>query len=194
MSAGFLCHDPRMAGERGELWVVERIEHAELPLWIAVSYASAEVEELMAVSFAQRREGLERYAEARGARLQMPTTGGSSCGSQAKIQLLEYLAGERRCFELHYNAVGTDFEQLAWQALGEIPYGETRSYGAQAHSMDRPGAQRAVGRANGKNPLPIVIPCHRVRAYDGSLGGFSGGLSAKRWLLALESAQGQLCS
>jgi methylated-DNA-[protein]-cysteine S-methyltransferase len=103
-------------------------------------------------------------------------------------QLAEYFSGVRHRFELPLAPRGTDFQQLVWQALRAIPYGQTRSYGEVARAIGRPGAVRAVGAANGRNPLPIVVPCHRVIGSDGSLTGFAGGLEAKTCLLELEGA------
>lgn len=103
-------------------------------------------------------------------------------------QLAEYFAGGRQNFSLPLRLTGSDFQQRVWQALRQIPFGEAISYGELARSLGRPGAARAVGGANGANPIPIVIPCHRVIASHGGLGGFSGGLDAKRWLLAHEGA------
>jgi methylated-DNA-[protein]-cysteine S-methyltransferase len=102
-------------------------------------------------------------------------------------QLGEYFAGERHEFELELDPQGTDFERAVWAQLLEIPYGETTSYGAVARAIGRPDRARAVGAANGRNPLPIVIPCHRVIGADGSLTGYGGGLDLKRRLLELES-------
>jgi methylated-DNA-[protein]-cysteine S-methyltransferase len=101
-------------------------------------------------------------------------------------QLAEYFAGKRRKFELPLAPRGTDFQRRVWRALTEIPYGKTISYGELARSIDKPSASRAVGLANGANPLPIIVPCHRVIGADGSLTGFGGGLPIKRKLLALE--------
>lgn len=104
----------------------------------------------------------------------------------AIAQLEEYFAGRRQSFHLPLAPEGTSFQRMVWQALIEIPYGETVSYGELARRIGRPQASRAVGLANGANPLPIVIPCHRVIGADGSLTGFGGGLDIKRKLLALE--------
>jgi methylated-DNA-[protein]-cysteine S-methyltransferase len=101
-------------------------------------------------------------------------------------QLAEYFAGHRKRFELELAPHGTPFQRRVWQALTEIPYGKVASYGEIAHRIGRPGAARAVGQANGANPIPIVIPCHRVIAADGTIGGFSSGLGLKRRLLDLE--------
>ena len=103
-------------------------------------------------------------------------------------QLAEYFAGRRRDFDLPLEPIGTDFQQRCWRALVEIPYGETRTYAAQAAAVGRPGAFRAVGRANHDNPIAVVIPCHRVVGSNGSLTGYAGGLDLKRRLLELEGA------
>ncbi len=101
-------------------------------------------------------------------------------------QLEEYLAGTRTSFDLTLRPAGTPFQQSVWKGLTDIPYGEVCGYGELARHIGNPGAARAVGQANGANPIPIIIPCHRVIAADGSIGGFSSGLSIKRRLLALE--------
>jgi methylated-DNA-[protein]-cysteine S-methyltransferase len=101
----------------------------------------------------------------------------------AEAQLAEYFAGARRTFDLDLDPAGTDFQMRAWSALRRIPYGQTISYGEQAAELGEPGAARAVGAANGRNPLSIVVPCHRVVAASGALTGFAGGLDTKAWLL-----------
>ncbi len=106
----------------------------------------------------------------------------------ASTQLREYFAGARRHFELALAPRGTPFQLAVWQALRAIPYGQTVSYGEIARRLGRPEAARAVGLANGANPLPILVPCHRVIGADGSLTGFGGGLPIKRALLQLEGA------
>ena len=103
-------------------------------------------------------------------------------------QLDEYFAGQRRHFDLLLHPLGTPFQLAVWQELRRIPYGSTISYGELARRIRKPQAMRAVGAANGRNPLPIVVPCHRVIGADGSLTGFGGGLPTKRCLLALEHA------
>ena len=108
---------------------------------------------------------------------------------RAKEQLLEYLAGERKKFDLPLAPHGTPFQQRVWNALQEIPWGETRSYKDIALAVDCPKGFRAVGMANRSNPLPIFIPCHRVIAADGSLGGYAGGLELKKALLTIEGMQ-----
>ena len=107
---------------------------------------------------------------------------------RAQAQLDEYFAGTRRSFDLPLAPQGTPFQREVWFALASIPYGCTASYAQQAAKVGRPTATRAVGAANGRNPLPIVLPCHRVIGADGSLTGFGGGLPAKRFLLQLEGA------
>ncbi len=106
----------------------------------------------------------------------------------ARTQLYQYFAGERQHFELPLHPIGTPFQLAVWQELGRIPYGVTISYGELARRIGKPQAMRAVGAANGRNPLPIVLPCHRVIGADGSLTGFGGGLPIKRQLLNLEQA------
>ena len=103
-------------------------------------------------------------------------------------ELAEYFAGKRREFSLPVEPLGTDFQCAVWRAIAEIPYGVTATYSEIARSAGRPSAVRAAGTATGANPVPILIPCHRVIAAHGKLGGFSGGLDAKRRLLALEKA------
>lgn len=107
--------------------------------------------------------------------------------ARAREELLQYAAGRRRTFEVPFVLSGSEWQKAVWRALSEIPFGETRSYGEIAASVGRPGAARAVGRANATNRLPLVVPCHRVIAADGSLGGFSGGLHLKERLLRHES-------
>jgi methylated-DNA-[protein]-cysteine S-methyltransferase len=101
-------------------------------------------------------------------------------------QLAEYFAGERTVFDLPLRPLGNDFERAVWQLLTEIPYGETRSYGDLARRLGDLSLSRAVGAANGRNPLSIVVPCHRVIGADGTLVGYGGGLDRKRFLLDLE--------
>jgi methylated-DNA-[protein]-cysteine S-methyltransferase len=103
-------------------------------------------------------------------------------------QLEEYFAGSRTAFDLPLAAGGSPFEEAVWHALSKIPYGETRSYGEVARAIGRPDRARAVGTANARNPLAIVVPCHRVIGSDGSLTGYGGGLELKRALLELEGA------
>lgn len=106
--------------------------------------------------------------------------------ADAVQQLREYFSGKRTDFDLPLAPEGTAFQKSVWRTLSEIPYGQTISYIELAKRIGKPNASRAVGQANGRNPLPIVIPCHRVIAADGSLGGFGGGLPTKVKLLELE--------
>lgn len=104
-------------------------------------------------------------------------------------QLEEYFAGTRRSFDLPLNFIGTAFQQRVWRALLRIPFGETRTYGQIACELGNPRATRAVGAANGRNPIAIIAPCHRVVGASGALTGFAGGLEAKAALLQLEQAR-----
>jgi methylated-DNA-[protein]-cysteine S-methyltransferase len=105
----------------------------------------------------------------------------------ARDQLTEYFAGQRRSFDLPLDATGTPFQHQVWAQLRKIPFGTTTSYGDLARRIGDPGKARAVGAANGRNPISIVVPCHRVIGADGSLTGFGGGIERKRWLLAHEA-------
>lgn len=108
---------------------------------------------------------------------------------EARRQLEEYFSGTRQVFDLEMVLHGTAFQRQVWDALLEIPYGETRSYGEQASRIGAPDAPRAVGAANGQNPVSIVVPCHRVIGANGALTGYGGGIERKRWLLAHEARQ-----
>lgn len=107
--------------------------------------------------------------------------------ADVREQLAEYFSGERKDFDLPLRIAGTEFQLSVLEALQEIPYGETRSYGAIAKQIGRPKAVRAVGAANGRNPIPIIVPCHRVIGHTGDLTGFGGGLDTKEALLRLEA-------
>ena len=111
---------------------------------------------------------------------------------QAVAQLRAYFAGELREFDLPLDMLGTEFQKRVWDELRHIPYGETRSYSHVAQTIGAPKAVRAVGAANGRNPVPIVVPCHRVIGAGGSLTGFGGGLPMKRFLLDLEARHSHL--
>ncbi len=106
---------------------------------------------------------------------------------QTENELCEYFAGKRTVFSIGLDMRGTDFQKSVWEALVKIPFGETRSYGELAKQLGNPNAMRAVGAANGRNPIGIVVPCHRVIGADGKLIGFAGGLEAKAHLLNLET-------
>ena len=106
--------------------------------------------------------------------------------AKAKRQIEEYFAGSRREFDLPLGLEGTDFQRRVWAELRRIPFGETISYGELAGRIGKPTASRAVGAANGCNPAPVVVPCHRVVSHDGTLGGYGGGLPTKQALLDME--------
>ena len=137
----------------------------------------ADEEGLRQVWFAQGRH--QKTAEAHWIRAGEPL-------AFARVQFEEYFAGTRQQFALPLNPLGTPFQLTVWRELANIPYGVTISYGELARRIEQPQAVRAVGAANGRNPLPIVLPCHRVIGSDGSLTGFGGGLPTKRFLLAME--------
>jgi methylated-DNA-[protein]-cysteine S-methyltransferase len=107
-------------------------------------------------------------------------------------QLEEYFAGERTRFDLRIAPRGTPFQERVWQALVNVAFGRTASYGEIARAIGRPAASRAVGAANGKNPIAIIVPCHRIIGASGSLVGYAGGLPRKKWLLAHEQSQRRL--
>ena len=113
-----------------------------------------------------------------------------AAGRHVARQLDQYFAGELRQFDLETAPDGTTFQRSVWRLLERIPYGETWSYGEMARRLEKPGAARAVGRANGLNPIAIIIPCHRVIGANGTLTGYGGGLVAKRRLLDLERGFG----
>jgi methylated-DNA-[protein]-cysteine S-methyltransferase len=130
----------------------------------------------------REKQRLAREMESRGIRL----VEDAERTAEVRRQLEEYFAGRRQTFDLPLAPEGTPFEKTVWEELRRIPFGETRSYAEVARAIGRPGAARAVGRANGANPIPVVVPCHRVIGADGSLTGFGGGLDAKARLLELE--------
>lgn len=107
--------------------------------------------------------------------------------ARAVSQLSEYLGGHRTDFDVPLDLVGTEFQVQAWRSLAKVPFGATASYAQQAASIGRPTATRAIGAANGRNPVVIVLPCHRIVGADGSLTGFGGGLPVKKWLLDHEN-------
>jgi len=114
--------------------------------------------------------------------------GRSAVLDQTCAQLTEYFAGDRRDFDLPLAPSGTEFQVAVWRALADIPFGVTCSYGELARVVGRPSASRAVGAANGRNPISIILPCHRVIGSNGELTGYGGGLPMKRWLLDHERA------
>jgi methylated-DNA-[protein]-cysteine S-methyltransferase len=109
---------------------------------------------------------------------------------QARRELDEYFAGKRRCFDVALDPQGTDFQRSVWKAIAKVGFGETLTYGELARRAGHPGSARAAGAATGRNPIGIIVPCHRIMGSDGSLTGYAGGLKRKRALLALEGANG----
>ncbi|MGB3790888.1 MAG: methylated-DNA--[protein]-cysteine S-methyltransferase [Phormidesmis sp.] len=112
--------------------------------------------------------------------------------SQVTWQLSEYFNNQRQSFDLPLSPIGTDFQKQVWQHLCDIPFGETISYGTLAKTLGQPNASRAVGAANGRNPISIIVPCHRVVTADGKLTGYAGGVERKQWLLQHEKTTNQL--
>ncbi len=106
--------------------------------------------------------------------------------NRASSQVLEYLAGKRRVFDLPLSAKGTEFQRAVWAEMLRIPYGQTRTYGQIAAALGKPKALQAVGQACGRNPIPVIVPCHRVVAANGKLGGYAYGPGIKKFLLDLE--------
>lgn len=145
------------------------------PLLLAASDTA-----LVAIEFRHNRHPVRRGADWH--------QGDNAVLRQAQRELADYFDGTRRTFDVPLAPQGTAFQRQVWQALAGIPYGATWSYRELAQRVGRPAAVRAVGAANGRNPLPIVVPCHRVIGADGSLTGFGGGLDTKAFLLRLEAA------
>ena len=137
---------------------------------------------------AVRRIDFPKEGKARAAQADWTESKRGPVGDAVK-QLREYFAGKRAAFDLPLAPEGTEFQMTVWRNLQDIPYGETISYGELAKRVGNPKASRAVGAANGQNPIPIVIPCHRVIGANGKLTGFGGGLPTKEKLLALEATQ-----
>jgi methylated-DNA-[protein]-cysteine S-methyltransferase len=151
---------------------------------------SSPVGELLLIDDGGQLAGLEFDNDGkRRAKLPSQAEGETSLLREAVKQLKAYFAGKRRDFDLPLAPAGTEFQRRVWDALCNIPYGETISYAELARRVESPRACRAVGSANGSNPIAVIIPCHRVIASNGSLGGYGGGLDRKQWLLELESPQ-----
>ncbi len=131
------------------------------------------------------------FCDAKHCRPAGPNSRGDEAGFQVAMdQLTEYFAGKRKSFDLELEPIGTEFQQRVWSRLRAIPYGETLSYAELAEAIGQPTAIRAVASANARNPLSILIPCHRVVGSDGRLTGYAGGVENKRRLLDLESGEG----
>ena len=146
--------------------------------------------ELVRIAFADESQEGDPSSDATTGSGDEDTGGNDPVLTAAVTQLRDYFAGRRSHFELPLAPAGTDFQRAVWRALEGIPYGELRSYRDIATAIGRPTAVRAVGAANGRNPLPIVVPCHRVIGSDGSLTGFAGGLDVKKRLLQMEGSLG----
>jgi methylated-DNA-[protein]-cysteine S-methyltransferase len=146
--------------------------------------------ELVRIAFAEELSQGDPSSDTTTSSGEKDSGGNDPVLTAAVTQLEDYFAGRRSHFELPLAPGGTDFQRAVWQALEGIPYGELRSYRDIATAIGRPNAVRAVGAANGRNPLPIVVPCHRVIGSDGSLTGFAGGLDVKKKLLQLEGSLG----
>jgi methylated-DNA-[protein]-cysteine S-methyltransferase len=157
----------------------------------AFTYTDSPIGRLLLVSDGEALTGL--YMDVPGhashTRSDVREDAGASPLPAVVRQLEEYFGGSRREFDLPLRLQGTEFQQRVWRSLMKIRYGETMSYGEQARRIGNPNASRAVGLANGRNPICIVVPCHRVIGADGSLTGFGGGLERKRWLLVHEGLQ-----
>jgi methylated-DNA-[protein]-cysteine S-methyltransferase len=153
----------------------------------------ASIGELLLVGDGQALTGIEfDLGEGHAARVGPDWVADGKPLAGAVEQLQAYLAGELTVFDLPVALAGSDFQRRVWELLAEIPYGHTTSYGRLAARLGRPSASRAVGLANGRNPLPIVLPCHRVVGASGALTGYGGGIDRKRWLLDLERRQARL--
>lgn len=158
---------------------MDELAAAHIKTPIGTLQVAASDEGLVAVVFAN--EIKRRYAQAKGSGAAQKHL------VQAIAALEDYFAGKRRDFsDLTLAPSGTEFQKRVWQALSKIPFGQTRSYGEIARIIDNPKGMRAVGLANGKNPIPVIVPCHRVIGANGTLTGFGGGLPTKKWLLEHE--------
>lgn len=148
------------------------------PFWVVTTETGA----VTHAGFGERGRALQRHPDLADA------TWTEDTGSEAARQLEAYFAGERTVFDLELAPEGTPFQQEVWQALCAIPFGTTISYGELAARVGRPQGAQAVGRANGQNPIGVIVPCHRVVGTDGSLVGYAGGLDRKEALLRHEGA------
>ncbi len=159
--------------------ITEALHYDDMPSPVGPLRLVVDAHGLRQIAFVQERHPKTLPAHA---------TRSPAAVAPARIQLEQYFAGDRQQFELPLHPLGTPFQLTVWQALAQIPYGETTSYGELAQRIGQARAVRAVGAANGRNPLPIVLPCHRVIGSNGQLTGFGGGLPTKRFLLSLERA------
>lgn len=156
------------------------------------SWVESPIGPLLLVRSGAGLQGIRFPSDDRAAEAPAESRRDDSAFADVREQLTSYFTGDRRTFDLGLDLRGTEFQLRVWRALLAIPYGRTTTYGALAAAIGRPNAIRAVGAANGANPIPIVVPCHRVIGAGGSLTGFGGGLPAKRFLLDLETYGGTL--
>jgi methylated-DNA-[protein]-cysteine S-methyltransferase len=162
------------------------------PEQLSYTTVASPIGELLLVGDERALRGLYMQQGRRPARVDRRWRPDESPFSETVGELREYFDGRRRQFETPLAMHGSEFERRVWEALREIPYGETVSYGELARSLGQPSAARAVGLANGRNPIAVIVPCHRVIGADGSLTGYGGGLERKRALLELEAGQVRL--
>lgn len=161
------------------------LKKAQINTILGPMIAIADEKSLYLLEFVSRK-GLETEIAQLHARGFAIVSGSTLPIQSIETELCDYFNGKLSRFKTTYRVFGTPFQQAVWQALIQVPYGSTISYKEQAISLMRPRAHRAVANANGKNQLAIIIPCHRVIASDGTLGGYGGGIDVKRWLLAHE--------
>ena len=152
-------------------------------------YHPPEVDALGAIVIAATAGGVARLDFIDVGRAETITARPSEHTHACREQLDDYFQGRRQSFSLPLDPLGTDFQRQVWKALSEIPFGETRSYAQIAEGLGRKGAHRAVGAANGRNPIAIVVPFHRVIGSDGLLTGYAGGMGRQQWLLAFEAQE-----
>ncbi len=148
--------------------------------------------ELLLLGDADALHGLYMIEGRRPVRIDSAWQRDDEAFTAVRAQLIEYFAGERTLFDLPLTMAGTPFQLRVWRELEKIPYGETISYGELARRVEQPSAARAVGLANGRNPISVIVPCHRVIGADGSLTGYGGGLERKETLLGLECGAARL--
>jgi methylated-DNA-[protein]-cysteine S-methyltransferase len=161
-------------------WYTTTVESPCGPLVCVVDEDGA----VIRIEFSRGREAQKVASKGTAGEVEVVEDAGRT--AEVRRQLEEYFAGSRQEFDLPLSPRGTPFERSVWEELRRIPFGETRSYADVARALGKPAATRAVGRANGANPIPIVVPCHRVIGSNGSLTGFGGGLDAKARLLEIE--------
>jgi methylated-DNA-[protein]-cysteine S-methyltransferase len=151
-------------------------------------YLDSPIGQLLLTSDGESLTGLYMGTPSKSPQLDSDWAEKPSAGPLPEVarQLQEYFAGKRKVFDLPLKMAGTEFQKRVWRQLTKIPFGETWSYGQLARRLDNPNGSRAVGLANGRNPIAVIVPCHRVIGADGSLTGFGGGIPRKQWLLSHE--------